>query len=126
MHAHYGNGNINDLLEDFNALFDTDWVFLLAIAAIIVSFCGALLSAIVMLMAAWPVSWLWKLVFTCCIIIFIIALVFLIEPRPSHWLETIGQIEHLLWTRTFSETRTRVRRWWRWRKKYALRTKLNV
>mmetsp|Transcript_62548 Transcript_62548/g.104088 ORF Transcript_62548/g.104088 Transcript_62548/m.104088 type:complete len:136 (-) Transcript_62548:72-479(-) len=130
MHAHnsqqYANGNINELLEDFNALFDTDWVFLLAIAFCMFSFVGILLTSLIMVLAPFAITWLWKLVFIFCCIVFFIATVFLIEPRPSHWLTTLGQIEHWLWTRTLVEQRMRVRRWWRWRKKYAMRTKLNV
>ena len=59
-------------------------------------------------------------------ITFIASAIYLIEPRPSHWMTTLGQIEHWVWTRTFREQWMRVRRWWRWRKKYAMRTKLNV
>ena len=52
--------------------------------------------------------------------------IFLVEPRPSHWLATFGQVRHFLWRASGGELRRRLRRWWRWRKKYAMKTKLNV
>ncbi len=58
---------------------------------------------------------------------FVVALIFLVEPRPSHWLARLGEIEHSVWTSgSVTEQRMRMRRWWRWRKKYATNTHLNV
>ena len=39
-------GNLNDLLDDFNALFDTEWTFLAMLCSIMISSVGILVSSI--------------------------------------------------------------------------------
>ena len=73
------------------------------------------------------VSGWWRVSALGSAFLFVIGLVFLIEPRgPSQWFATLGSMEHAAWTSGLPEMRMRMRRWWRWRKKYASRTKLNV
>ena len=72
------------------------------------------------------VHWVFYLVLGLCVPLFVASVVFLIEPRPSHWLVTLGQVRDFMWRATGGGARRRLRGWWRWRKKYAMRTKLNV
>jgi hypothetical protein len=73
-----------------------------------------------------PVSVWWKITFWFCMSILFATIVYLVEPRPSHWIPAVGQMEHLFWSASFAEQWVRIKRWWRWRRKYASRTKLNV
>ena len=73
-----------------------------------------------------PVSSWWKVTLGLCIALLLATVVYLVEPRPSHWVPAVGQMEHLFWSASLSEQWLRVKRWWRWRKKYASKTKLNV
>jgi hypothetical protein len=91
---------------------------------LLLSSCNA--TALQIMLSPTPVSGWWKVTLFLCIMLLIGNAIYLIEPRPSHWLPSIGQIEHLFWSASLAEQRERVRRWWRWRKKYAARTKLNV
>ncbi len=61
-----------------------------------------------------------------CLLAFVSTLVWLVEPRPMHWLITLDSARQALGARSFSEYKMRARRWWTWRRKYASRTKLNV
>ena len=72
------------------------------------------------------VHWGWKLSLGLSATGFVGAIIYLVEPRPSHWLPSLGRLEHLAWTGSWSEHKQRFRRWWRWRKKYAVNTRLNV
>ena len=72
------------------------------------------------------VHWGWRVSFGLSVFGFVVALIFLIEPRPSHWLPSLSRFEHSVWTSRWSEHKQRMRRWWRWRKKYATNTRLNV
>jgi len=119
-------GGINELLDDFNALFDTEWTFITALCSTMISFVGILCSSLIMMMSRIVNLFWWKLTLGLSTLVFVASLIFLVEPRPSHWMATMGQIEHWLWVGSFGEQRMRIRRWWRWRKKYAMRTKLNV
>ena len=73
-----------------------------------------------------PVYWGWRALLRLSVVTFIPSGIYILEPRPSHWWSTLSAIEHWLWTRSCAEYALRIRRWWRWRKKYAMRTKLNV
>ena len=70
--------------------------------------------------------WGWRYSFWGCLLLFVACLVYIIEPRPAFLFRTFGHIEHRVWTRGLSEYKSDLRRWWRWRKKYAVNTKLNV
>ena len=112
---------INDLLDDFGTLLDTEWRLLLTIGVVLVSFMYGLVSGIVIWASRSAVHWIWRLSFGLCCVSFVVALIILIEPRPSHWLPSLSRFEHSAWTSRWSEHRQRMRRWWRWRKKYATR-----
>ena len=47
-------------------------------------------------------------------------------PRVHHRAAARLPLQHRVWTRSLSEYKSDLRRWWRWRKKYAVNTKLNV
>ena len=59
---------------------------------------------------------------------FLISLVLLVEPRPSHWLPFLESAMSACRKWHPAEIRERLRAWWRWRNKYEAqkRTKLNV
>ena len=73
-----------------------------------------------------PVATFWYVMLVTCVMLCAASVVYLVEPRPSHWLPALSQIEFVAWTSSFAEKRARTMRWWRWRKKYAARSKLNV
>jgi hypothetical protein len=60
--------------------------------------------------------------------IFLVTLVLLVEPRPSHWLPFLESAIRVCRKCHPAEIRERLRSWWRWRNKYEAqkRTKLNV
>ena len=66
--------------------------------------------------------WYWGGVFSWALTTAAIA--YLVEPRPSHWLPSLERIRATLGTP--SAWHQSLRRWWRWRKKYERKTKLNV
>ena len=70
-------------------------------------------------------AWYWVLFASATTMI--VSLVYLIEPRVSHWIPSLQSIYKAISSGP-SEIQGRVRRWWRWRNKYAQqqRTKLNV
>lgn len=115
-----------DFLDDFLGLFDTEWPFLLAIVVCSFSFLGLTISSLILTVSFVPTHWSMKVIWTCSLLALVASGIFLVEPRPSHWLATFGQVRHFLWRASGGELRRRLRRWWRWRKKYAMKTKLNV
>ena len=70
-------------------------------------------------------TFVWKLVCTTSVVLMIACTVYLVEPRPAYWVEWARSARSWIGAHSFAERRSRVLRWWRWRKKYA-RTKLNV
>jgi hypothetical protein len=54
-----------------------------------------------------------------------LSLVYIVEPRPRHWLVWADGVRRA-GVGSVGELRLRLRRWWRWRKKYETKTKLNV
>ena len=118
---------INDLLDDFGTLLDTEWRLLLTLGSVLVSMVYGIMSVIVIWSSRGAVHWGFRLSLYVSWSTFVLALIFLVEPRPSHWLARLSEIEHSVWTsHSVSEQRMRMRRWWRWRKKYATNTRLNV
>lgn len=69
--------------------------------------------------------WWYRIFYACCCV-FATSLVYLIEPRPMHWLPSLNRLRQGLGLGSFSDLKRRARGWWRWRKRYATRTKLNV
>ena len=70
----------------------------------------------------------WKLLMWSSALVTLGLIVYLIEPRPAFWIEMIRSVRRWIRTRTgisYTDTRARIRRWWRWRRKYGA-TKLNV
>ena len=126
--------------------------FLLAIVVCSFSFLGLTISSLILTVSFVPTHWSMKVIWTCSLLALarrrdnnrrrslrsrhvpthpprieqVASGIFLVEPRPSHWLATFGQVRHFLWRASGGELRRRLRRWWRWRKKYAMKTKLNV
>ena len=72
------------------------------------------------------VHWAWRWSLGISIVSCLGAIIWLVEPRPSHWLPSLSRFEHAAWTNSWNEHKQRMRRWWRWRKKYAVNTRLNV
>lgn len=174
--AHIGQGvgregaaALNDLLDDFGSLLDTEPKLLLSLATILISVMFGLASAIIVrplpqppsariicpavvlgphlhlrtstphvptralplprpqIMASpYRVHWAWHWSLGVSIVSCLGAVIWMVEPRPSHWLPSLSRFEHAAWTSGWNEQRQRMRRWWRWRKKYAVNTKLNV
>ena len=142
-------GPMQDLLDDFKDLYSMEWPFMLTILGIPTGFFLWLLSFI---MARQPaclcaprcahrvrppqimtarknqVLFYWKLLMWSSAFVTLGLIVYLIEPRPAFWIEMIRSVRRWIRTRTgisYTDTRARIRRWWRWRRKYGA-TKLNV
>lgn len=137
MHAHQrrradggggDGGAMGALLQDFADVSEAvSW-------SLIWLFCTAVLSvtfgvlSLVMIWFGPPIHLrTWRLAFVGCTLVAIASIVALVEPRVSHWLPSAQGICRTL-TMGPSEVKARLRRWWRWRNKYALQqqTKLNV
>ena len=70
--------------------------------------------------------WSWRYLCGCSFLAFVVSMVLLVEPRPLHWMPSLEAIWTTLRRCSLSECKVRMRRWWRWRSKYAAKSKLNV
>ena len=129
--AQFANGRgmgrgegLTDLLNDFtNVLEGAD--FGLIGWVIICSFGVSFTMISLVLMLTQPAARAWPYVFSGSLMCTLVSIVFLIEPRASHWLPSLAGVCEAFKSCRLSEWKMRWRRWWRWRTKYG-RTKLNV
>ena len=119
-----GGSGINDLLDDFTSLGDIEWKLLVSALVLVMSFVYMLISALLIRLAPNHLSSYWYFTLYVSAFCFVSTLVYLVEPRPMHWLPMLGRVRRGLGST--SELKRRVRGWWRWRKRYETRTKLNV
>ena len=98
---------------------------------------GALISALsfslfmaftILIKVAFRVHWSWYWLSGFFGSTFVVSIIYLIEPRPSHWLPSLNNITRTTGRCNPKEWMARARRWWQWRKKYESqrKTKLNV
>ena len=144
------DGSLAELLDDFSSLLDAEWRVIIAAMLSMLAMVYAIVARLIVRRRRPPatlahtradphahrapqiylspgvVHWGWRYSFWGCLLLFVACLVYIIEPRPAFLFRTFGQIEHRVWTRSLSEYKSDLRRWWRWRKKYAVNTKLNV
>ena len=143
------DGSLAELLDDFSSLLDAEWRVIIAAMLSMLAMVYAIVARLIVRRRRPPtltpthadphahrapqiylspgvVHWGWRYSFWGCLLLFVACLVYIIEPRPAFLFRTFGHIEHRVWTRSLSEYKSDLRRWWRWRKKYAVNTKLNV
>lgn len=114
-----------DLLENFSdSLERTEAILILWVVLLSVSVSFAIIAAAMYWVHPWNRIWFHILWVSCTATV--VSLVLLIEPRPSHWLPSMEKISSGVAKCSPAEWKLRMRRWWRWRTKYAARTKLNV
>ena len=123
-----GGDAMSALLQDFADGADSlDCAIFAAIMFFAVGLTFTLVSSVMVFVGpkASLSAWYWVLFGSSTTCIF--SLVFLIEPRVSHWIPSLQSMLKAVSSGP-SEVQGRVRRWWRWRNKYAQqqRTKLNV
>lgn len=121
-------GSLGDLLDDFGSLLDTEWRLIAAGFIFLISFVYTCLAMTYMAFTRGPVSMWVKVGTGSFAFTLLLSSIYLIDPRPRQWLNTLASIEHTAWSFSLGEYRMRLRRWWRWRKKYEVQcaTKLNV
>ena len=124
---------VNNLLESFTMSMDSGELYLLLVAMVLaVSIAFMVVSSILYFVlpdshhASAKMTNVWFYMMVCSTTSCMVSLVVLIEPRPMHWLPSIESITSSMGRCSPSEWKLRIRRWWRWRTKYAARTKLNV
>ena len=121
-------GDAGDLIENFMNAFDaTEWTLILHVCLMAISLSVSMVCGIcICFLRPCPTP----VYYVCNIssIFFAFSLVFLLEPRVSHWLPSLERITSAGRTLNPAEWRTRLKNWWNWRQKYARqqRTKLNV
>ena len=124
---HHGNEGVGNLLNDMaTALDSAEWYLILG--SLVSALCFSMTVVLtVMINVAWrSMHWSWYWLRGIFGLLFIMSLVFLVEPRPSHWLPSLESMAATTRRCSLTECKLRVRRWWRWRTKYAVKTKLNV
>ena len=119
--AGQNNAGLHDLLSVFED--SVSFRMLLLVLCGVLSGGVAWVSFVVILVLPKPASvvyWLCGGGFSLSVSIAI----YLLEPRPQHFVPTLERIRESLGSpSTWGHS---ARRWWRWRKKYENRTKLNV
>ena len=120
---------MSDLLNEFtSAVESTEITLLVAVCACAVSMAVTIISVLMI----WVLpprdteivrAMYWIASFSS--VLFIGTLIYLLEPRPLHWLPSSETIREAGSFR-LSEWRWRIQRWWRWRRQYETKTKLNV
>ena len=117
---------LTDLLEDFNQAMDSmEWSLLLSALLFALGMALCMVSSLIIWVVPGVHSYLWHVSAWMGGILCVLSMVYLVEPRPMHWLPWLQN----LWDGCrggVSEWKLRVRRWWRWRKRYETKTKLNV
>lgn len=126
-HYHNNADGLGALLMDLSSSIESvDWSMLLLGIGLSFSITLTILTGTLWMVSHSPQFWSWACCF-CCLST-LAMLVYVIEPRPLHWLPSLRSVCDAasgLCSRP-SEIKMRIRRWWRWRNKYAQRTKLNV
>ena len=116
------------LLSDFSTALDaTEWTLLFAAMGFSVSLAAFMVTVLVICIVPTPPShmWMWRIGASGSLLLAMLCIVYIVEPRPSHWLPYLTSF----WDgchASFSGKKDRVRRWWRWRKRHEMKTKLNV
>jgi len=115
-----GVADLLHLFEDESDLSLLLWVVLLSLT-VAYSFVAA---TMIFLLPKASHLWYWSC--GASVSISLGVLIYLVEPRPLHWLPSLERIRATVGTP--SSWSQGVRRWWRWRKKYERqqKTKLNV
>ena len=117
---------MTDLLEDFNQAMDTmEWSLLISAFVFALGMAVCMVSTLIIWVVPGVHSYLWYMAAWTGGILSVLSMVYLVEPRPTHWLPWL----HNAWDGCrggFSEWKLRARRWWRWRRRYETKTKLNV
>ena len=119
------------VLQDMaGSLEAAEWtmIFCALLSAFTMSFA---LVFTILIHAAWRVEWWWYYVRNASVLLASLCIVFLIEPRPSHWWPWLQNCKNTLSSTlqgrfSLTECKLRLRRWWKWRTRYATKTKLNV
>ena len=119
--AGQNNAGIHDLLSVFED--SVSFRMLLLVLCGVLSGGVAWVSFVVILVLPKPASVVYWLCGGCFSLSVSIA-IYLLEPRPQHLVPTLERIRESLGSP--SSWGQSARRWWRWRKKYENRTKLNV
>lgn len=115
------NAGLSDLLSVFED--SVSFRMLLLVLCGVLSGGVAWVSFVVILVLPKPASVVYWLCGGCFSLSVSIA-IYLLEPRPQHLVPTLERIRESLGSP--SSWGQSARRWWRWRKKYENRTKLNV
>lgn len=132
MHAPYGGlsklaATQSHVLDDFHDIFETEWRFLAALLLASLAFVGATTSALII--AVSPPSHVYlvhRVILWSSILTLFTATAYIIEPEPTRWRQLLASVRPAGLTQSMRERRARLRRWWRWRKKEAMKTTLNV
>lgn len=119
--AGQNNAGLHDLLSVFED--SVSFRMLLLVLCGVLSGGVAWVSFVVILVLPKPASVVYWLCGGCFSLSVSIA-IYLLEPRPQHLVPTLERIRESLGSP--SSWGQSARRWWRWRKKYENRTKLNV
>ena len=120
-------GVVGLLSEMADHVDSADWQ--LIVGAIVCAFSFSLFIGFgVLTQVMWKVhsAWYWLTAFFG--LTFLLSTIYLVEPRPSHWLPALDNLCRLLGRFNPREWVARGRRWWKWRRKYESyrNTKLNV
>ena len=124
---------MGELLQDFSDSFDSTDCYLILYMT---TFAMSLTLFIVSCLMIWIVPsnpyqqtlFIWTLLAWFSCFAWVVSLVLLVEPRPSHWLPSLQSMRNVVAAGDPRQCKQRLRAWWRWRNKYAQqqRTKLNV
>lgn len=125
VYAMHGRGNaagMASVLEDMSASLDAaEWglIFTAMLTAI-----GLSMTIVfhTLIHVAWRVHWSWYYLRTISALLTVFGIVYIAEPRPSHWLPSLQNLRDATMRCSLTETKLRMRRWWRWRTKYETKT----
>ena len=124
----HSSNDAGDLIENFLNAFDaTEWTLILHVCLMAISLSVSMVCGIcIFFMPNCPTAC--YVICNISSIFFALSLIFLLEPRVSHWLPSLERMSSAGRSLNPAEWRTRLKNWWNWRNKYARqqRTKLNV
>ena len=113
------------VLEEFGAAIDgTDLQLLISILILVVLVSFSFIALLLCMLVPTTLPFVfWGGVGSFCLALPLG--IYLAEPRPSHWFPSLESVLYHP-SRTWSDCKMRVQRWYRWRKRYESRSKLNV
>ena len=122
-------GGMADLLQDIGENLDGTECYLVMGALLAAASCSLSLCFAALIFFLGPrahPSWWW--LSGTFFIVFVVVLILLVEPRPQQGLPSLEVIGRTAARCDPREVRERVKRWWKWRTRYAAgqKTKLNV